>query len=395
MNPGVWFARAKTAVVLAVGLVVYAGTHLVPRRDSLWVFGADGGQRFSGNPKYQFLHAAEERDDVRAVWLSTDDGVVDALNEAGFEAYHRDGRRGRYATARAGRLFVSHDLGDVAKWWTGGAEVVQLWHGVPLKKIGRDVDRGWSRLTEFFFGLFSDCDHLVVTSRNQADVFAGAFPVDRADVTALGYPRNDALLREFPGEDDVGDHSLDEVESLARDGPLVAYVPTWRRGFSERHGRPLATTDLDFADVNRVLARHDAHLLLKLHPSAEADVDVAAHDRIVDCPADADMNALLRHVDVLITDYSSVYFDYLYLDRPVLFFAYDRESYADRPGFYFDYDEVTPGPVAESGDDLLDALDATLGGEDGYAAERERVRSRFFDSVDARSAERVAREVTE
>lgn len=437
MTTGIGRIRAPVAVVL--GLVVYLASSLVPRRAGLWVFGAAGGTQFVGSPKYQFLHVeAEHGDEIRAVWLTTNDDVLDGLRSAGFEAYRADGWRGRWLTLRAEAVFTSHGVGDVAKWCTGGATIVQLWHGLALKRIGRDVDREWSLAGRMLFDLFaSNWDRLVVTGRAQVDVFAAAYPIERDDVLVAGYPRNDALVRSFPGENAVEaspvDRSKSAVEaspadrsesvvatkgagephgricgseadpdnqlggmkgepadSLEWEGPLLAYVPTWRRGFGgQAHGRPISESDLDFGRLDGLLDRYDARLLVKLHPADRGEIGLTGFERIVPYPSDADVYLTLRDVDALITDYSSIYFDFLHLDRPILFFAYDLERYERRPGFYYDYETVTPGPVATSGAELLTELEAVLSGNDECRPERRRVRDRFFDRSDGRAAERV------
>lgn len=408
------FGQPVRALAVGLSLIVYGASALLPRREDVWIFGAAGGDQFVGNPKYQFLHVAAEHDDaIRPVWITANDDVLDGLRAAGFEVHRADSWRGRYLTLRAGYVFTSHGVGDVAKWFTRGADVVQLWHGVALKRIGYDVEREWSLAGRVLFSLFaSNWDRLVVTSQTQAEIFAGAYPLDRDDIEVTGYPRNDALVRTFPGEDavetvppvaerptppaepphqDGGTAKRDGREDgPVTDGPVLAYVPTWRRGFGDQqHGRPISESDLDLGELDSLLGRHDAHLLVKLHPRDEGELDLSPRDNVSSLSAEADLYLTLRGVDVLITDYSSVYFDFLHLDRPIVFFPYDLDQYAQRPGFYFDYEDVTPGPVATSGDELLAALDAVLAGDDGYASTRHRVRDRFFETVDGRAAERV------
>ncbi|MEM4782150.1 MAG: CDP-glycerol glycerophosphotransferase family protein, partial [Halalkalicoccus sp.] len=130
-------------------------------------------------------------------------------------------------------------------------------------------------------------------------------------------------------------------------------------------------------------------MVVKFHPFSDPGFDPEQFERIHLLPAGSDVYPLLRETDALVTDYSSVYFDFLLLDRPVAFYAYDRERYEKRPGFYVEYDEVTPGPVAETFDELLGALDLVLDSPEAHAAERERVRAMAFDHADDRSAERV------
>ena len=409
---------AVTVATYVAVLTAYGLSHLVPTKPGLWVFGADGGDRFAGNPKYAYLHAAAEHaDEVRPVWLSDDEDIVRILQNGGYEAYAADGLRGVYLTLRAEYVVVSHGPGDVSWWATGSADVVQTWHGVPLKRIGGDLDRDWSLPGRFFFRLNgSGWEYFVSTAERLGSIFEGAYRQSAEDILPVGYPRNDEIRDGVPGamvgEDDA---VHDRVRSLAADHPLALYMPTWRDwGSGVEQGTPLRDA-VDFERLDAEMADRDAYLLVKLHPHERLDVDLGSLDRVVELPADADPYPVLRYVDVLATDYSSVYFDYLWADRPVVFFPYDRESYAENPGFYFDYDDVTPGPTPTDFEGFCDALGDALDGYDGstdagtaegdaaaaaegvpdggdpYADERAAVRDHFFDHDGGRAGERLYR----
>ncbi|PSQ45737.1 hypothetical protein BRD15_10950 [Halobacteriales archaeon SW_6_65_15] len=128
-----------------------------------------------------------------------------------------------------------------------------------------------------------------------------------------------------------------------------------------------------------------------------SDADLS---RVLELPENTDVYPLLRHADALVTDYSSVYFDYLLLDRPVAFYAFDRDRYESERGFYFDYEAVAPGPVADGFAELLDALDRLLDGieddaSDSFADRRREVRASLLGDAasNRRAAARVYEEV--
>lgn len=364
---------------------------VLPKREGTWVFGADGGNRFADNSKYLYLHATD-RDDIRAIWLTENDETLERLQDAGYEAYHANRPRGIYHTLTAEYVFVSLGRADVAWWATGGARIINLWHGCPLKRLAATrigdeqslVDRVIVRIRDSAFHV------LVTTAEEFRDIFAAAYEMPRANVPALGYPRNDIFRRQIPDATlgiDAQTHDL--ISERSSDGPVVAYMPTYRRGFGMEHGEPDGPP-IDEDALHDLLTDHDATFLVKLHPHAQQGIDTGAGDRIIDLPDSYDIYPSLRDVDVLVTDYSSVYFDYLHLDRPVVFYPYDLDAYEERPGFYFDYEEVTPGPTPQTFDGFLDALDETLSGVDEYAAERDAVKHRFFDHPDQHAAQVVA-----
>lgn len=400
-------ARARVSAVVTrvattlAALVAYALTTLAPSRVGLWVFGADGGNRFVGNPKYTFLHVAKERpDEVRAVWVSDDPTVVEMLRERGYEAHHTRSFRGLALTALAEYLFVSHGPADATWWATGGTDVVQCWHGVPVKTVGDHLDRDWSLPGRFFFRLTgSNWAHHVTTGEAVDPVVADAYRQDPDSLLSVGYPRNDVLRdSDDSPHDPLPDIDLgipDAARDLhddARTGQVALYVPTWREWSDGLdHGGVPIDDAVDFEALDTALADRDATLYVKLHPRERLDVDLTSLDNVTELPAETDLYPLLPAVDVLVTDYSSIYVDFLHVDRPIVFYPYDRPLYEARPGFEFDYDAVTPGPTptdfAAFRDALLDALDGT----DEHVDARARVRKRFIDHSDGLAAARLSR----
>ena len=344
------------------------------RDENLWVFGARGGDGFVDNAKYLFLHVAHERPGVRAVWLSTDRTVVRQLRANGYRAHHPYSPAGIAASLRAGVVAVTQGLGDVNLPASGGATVVNLWHGIPLKTIAWDAEFPYRsllfRLAHRY--LARQVDLLTIPGEAAIKPFRTGLRVPPERMVATGYPRTDALFDRVPGEEmGLATDAYRSVERLAGDHPVVCYLPTYRGD----DGDPVAK-HLDLGRLASVLETHDAYLFVKTHPFEPFEIP-GDHDRVRQLPADTDVYPFLRLADALVTDYSSVYFDYLVADDPIVFYPYDRDRYRASRGFYFDYETVTPGPVATDFDELLSALDATLERDD-YASEREAVRERFL-----------------
>lgn len=381
----------RTAWNTLTSVLLYAVSFLVPRDEDRWAFGCNGGNRFAENSKYLFLALANDPETpIRPVWLTRRDDLLDELRGRGYEAYHADSLRGRYETLRAGCVFFTHSLNDVGMEAAIGSDTVNLWHGVPLKRVSLDDSyyrhrMGLATLIRTLL-IYSTYRYIVVTADRLRSRFATAFNADESAILSLGYPRNDVLFGPIEGEDvgfDAG--VLDDLAAAGDDRDLVLYAPTWRdtgRDF-------VAEADIDFERWNEWAHDHDATVLLKLHPATDVDLD-DSYDRVVELPSELDIHPAMRYADVLVTDYSSVYFDYLLLDRPLVFFPFDEEQYlSEDRELYFDYDETTPGPKAESFEELLDHLGNAVASGDTHAADRERVRVAFFDHTDGRSAERV------
>jgi CDP-glycerol glycerophosphotransferase (TagB/SpsB family) len=372
------------------------------RDPSLWAFGARGGRAFAGNAKYLFLHTVEHHPEVDAVWLSRDRGVVSELRAAGYDAHHVHSSRGVLVALRAGVVLLTQDVRDLNVPAVGGARIVQLWHGIPLKRIGWDAEvRDYPVAPRLCLGhLQRQVAQLVLTASELAGAFASGLRVERDAHAVAGYPRTDALTESVPGEEvGLDPRVASRIDRAAADGPLVFYLPTFRAG--DRRG---FAQHVRFDALERFLADRDAHLAINPHPKDAVDLDATGR-RIVEIPADQDVYPLARRADALLTDYSSIAFDFLRVDRPVAFYAYDRANYERSRGFYFDYDAVTPGPVAEDFDALLDALDDVIdaidhdddgaGTGDDWAVDRRAVRDRLFEHPHGDHAERTYRVVAD
>ncbi|WP_435154402.1 CDP-glycerol glycerophosphotransferase family protein [Haladaptatus sp. DFWS20] len=338
------------------------------RDETLWVFGARDGEAFVDNAKYLFLHVANERPGVRPVWLSKNRRVVRELRHSGYEAHHCYSFRGLLANLRAGVVLLTQGHRDVAMPCCAGAKTVLLWHGVPLKMISWDAEfpdepAPVRALHEYLAGEF---DRLVVPDENLTDVFESGLHIDRDRMIVTRYPRLDALFSTVEGSEIGTNETIqNRVRRLSRNHHLVFYLPTFRDDATRSPAE-----QLDFHALDAFLEEEDAIFVFKTHPR-ERFHPPPNLSRVVRLPEQCDAYPLLRYADVLITDYSSVYFDYLALDRPVVFYPYDREQYEETRGLYFDYDGVTAGPIASEFEELLDALARTLESDPDRTARRE------------------------
>jgi CDP-glycerol glycerophosphotransferase (TagB/SpsB family) len=395
--------RAFAAILVVVSLVV-------PRSKRIWAFGSWYGGRFADNPKYFFLHcASREREAVHAVWLSMSSTVVRRIRALGFPAYHRLSPSGLWYALRAGVYIFDCRVMDVSSVASSGALKVNLWHGVPLKMIERDIPQSNNALAQANHGsplvraankvlrpqLSEKYDYILGTSRATCERFASAFGVQAQQVINGGYPRTDVLL----SRDDEARFRMPEEERViaqcrayAREGVRVMlYMPTFRdwRNDADR------VIPIDWSALDEALQAHGGALFCKLHPNDQARLpDLGGASRIHLIPSSVDPYPILKHTDALISDYSSIFFDYLLLDRPLVFYPYDLDDYRKYSrALYDDYDTVTPGPKATDAAGLQRTLTSLLASYDEqaerYAAERAAVRSRFYEHVDDRASARL------
>jgi CDP-ribitol ribitolphosphotransferase len=271
-----------------------------------------------------------------------------------------------------------------------GTTIVQAWHGCgAFKKFGYSVlDKAFGADEELLrrVRIHANYDICLVSSAAVAPHYAEAFhlPLDRFR-SDLGIPRTDALLD--PVLTDGVAAAVRRRYAIPADRRVVLYAPTFRGE---------TVTDARFAealDLHRVrdALAGDHVLLVRLHPFIRRDLTIDADlaGFVIDVSDHPDINDLLLAADVLVTDYSSVIFEFALLGRPMVFYAPDLEDYEGERGFYFDYRTGVPGPVVETSEDVARAIRRG----DADRARVEAFARWAFDAADGHSTERVVDEL--
>ncbi|MGE3623305.1 MAG: CDP-glycerol glycerophosphotransferase family protein [Bdellovibrionales bacterium] len=275
-----------------------------------------------------------------------------------------------------------------------GAKTVQMWHGIPIKNIGlRYMVRADNVLLDELVASSGPFDAFVAPAEAAAGEWAEMFTFDK--FAALGYPRNDVFFRDLTPSDrlntDPATMALFEDARRAR-RPTILYAPTFRDD--------AASGWFDKADIGAlaVHAREKGYALaVNLHPYEQRLQDLL-RKRYPDMhfvEAGMDIYPVTKLADVLITDYSSLAFDYLLTDRPLVFYRPDHEYYLSKSrGLIPGRERFTPGAVATGMTELLRALDSAVNfarapATDSSRIERHGLRKQLFDHIDGNSSQRV------
>ena len=237
-----------------------------------------------------------------------------------------------------------------------GQRYAQTWHGTPLKRLGYDIVKpafaSGSRFFDFMAGDVAQWDLLISPNPFSTPIMRQAFKY-AGEISETGYPRNDALL---VGQTPAKTEQTRRRLGLPAGKRVAMYVPTWR---DNQHDGAVYRFDLrlDLASARRRLADDYVVLIRGHHLMAGWELAAAQPGFVVDVTSYPDVNDLLGLTDVLITDYSSVMFDFAPTGRPMLFFTYDLKQYRDQlRGFYFDFEAAAPGPLLATSDEVVEAL---------------------------------------
>lgn len=379
----------------------YWASGLIPRSERKWVFGSYSNA-FNDNSKYLYIHVVENHVDIDAVWITDDAAVQLLVRSAGGRAYARWSFQGLYACLTSKYWFYSAYVKDINYYCSRNATLVNLWHGIPLKKIEFDIKHGpLAKLYEnpsfgerhIFSPFVFKCPHFVLsTSENvSSEAFSSAFRVSHERCLALGYPRTDVFFKSSDEQEKaLRRWATPEVRALIDEikkfNSCFIYMPTWRDAnpdFIEKSG-------WNFSILSEMLVANKSLLLLKLHVATPREIiqDIAGLSNIYLVPATEDIYSILPHTSGLITDYSSVAFDYVLLNKPIYYYSFDlREYEADSRGFYYSYQDCMAGRFIESPMDFLKFDPSNEA--DAFRSTREVLIKRFFSYADSSSAERV------
>lgn len=369
-------------------LPIYWFSFFVPRDKDIWVFGSTFGRRFADNPRYLYTYLAETQKVIRPIWISHNKHIVSVLQSKGFEAYYYLSMKG-LLYCFCGKVYVFDNYSkDINFWTSGGAIKVNLWHGVGNKKINYDNEHDrirhpqtvWEKFLYFPRRLSDEkpSHYILATSPIMKKIFARAFQVKEDHIILSGYPRNDILYDACIMNPIIleGERQLNEILSqwIKQGKKIVGYVPTFR--ISENKFNTVMNLNI----FNKFLKQNNLMFLVKLHPKSQLKTEFQNYDysNIYNMDSDIDINLFLKKLDVLVTDYSSVYSDFMILDKPVIAFQYDWEEYSKNTrGNYFKFEQYMPELRAKNMSELIDALQRVLN-KDSYNEKRKLSRNKIF-----------------
>ena len=330
---------------------------LVPKRQSVWAFGAWQGKKFSDNPKFMYLYVSSlKQSGIKPVWITKDIELASELRNKGVVAYYYLSFRGIYYQVVASAVFVGHSItSDLSAMLIGYNSIrIQLWHGIPLKKIGFDDSIFTTKNTlplrfPRLYPLLSNerYDVVISTGRLCTDSFSTAFNVSKSTIMTTGFPRNDAFSFEAEKKDQLMPYR-------------VIYMPTFRGGLGddfdlfEQFGFHLET-------VESKLVAEGIELHIRTHPVNKPPLHLLKQlnrSLVIKTSSVSDIYDEISTYDCLITDYSSIMFDFALSNKPILLAPFDLSNYLTKDReLYYPYSDISnPNNTCLDWPDLIEKL---------------------------------------
>lgn len=396
--------RAVISFFKALLLPLYYLIGILPRDKKLWVFCSWFGQRYSDNSRLFFEYVNENHPEIKAVWLSKNRGVVKKLCKDGKCSFSSYSLQGIFRLLRAGKVF-STTGGEISLFFCRNTEYYALWHGMPLKKIlSDDTNSGGAAAnsafrrkaslvlrTVFPWSQFLDQKNLFTIANSDFFVpfLKTAFNLPEERILRTGSPRCDAL---FAHRKEV---LIEKIRGQFPGEKIILYMPTFRTAewtgqvfnpFDEKYGFCLD-------EFLATLARHKSVLVYKPH-FYDARFMQTVRQKAGGTPSrfltvgDSDYDELynfIGQVDILMTDYSSIYFDFIATGNPVILLPFDYDFYIrNARGHYFDYFENMEGVKAKSWQEFYRILETQ-----SYCPVSEETQKKFAEFVDGKCCERL------
>lgn len=350
----------KKIIGKLIRLVYHITYRFIPCHQKTVLFISFHGRGYSDNPRaiYEYMINQEEYKDYKFIWVIKHHKSKDLIIPKGkiieyFSIpYFFYLARSKYWVVNCKLpMYIAKKKNQI---------YLQTWHGTPLKKLAHDIDVS-DDTTFYRSGMTKDqmCktydedvkkyNYMISPNSFTTKVFQTSFKINRERLIETGYPRND-ILSNASNEQIL---AIKKQYNIPNDKKVILYAPTWRDNSYVMKGYTFKL-EVDF-DLWQQYLNDDYIVLFKPHYLIVNDFDIDKyHDFVYFIEPNKDISELYLISDILITDYSSVFFDYAILKKPIYFYMYDLENYRDEiRGFYLDIYKDLPGDIIEDENELL------------------------------------------
>ncbi len=336
----------------------------LPIDDNLILFESFLGKQYACSPKamYEAIKKDPRYANYRFVWIFRNVKEKKALIGDERTQIVKYGSRKSFRMYAQAKYWVSNWRISESIIKKEGQVFIQTWHGTPLKKIGMDLTIEGNATASQKTGhkrYLTDAmkyDYFISPSKFCTDIFRSAFGLTQLGkddiIIEEGYPRNDFLYQYT--QDDV--EAIKDELGIDKEKKVLLYAPTWR---DNQHQLGVGYTSNSFDYIKKMIdeVSDEYVILLRLHYLVASKLNLEGYEgKVMDCSKMDDINRLYVITDILVTDYSSVFFDYSNLKRPILFYMYDLEEYETGiRDFYIDLTEL-PGPIIQTEEELIENI---------------------------------------
>lgn len=354
---------------------------LIKKDDKVFIFGDFWGKRFGDNSKYLYLYLCKNKEKYllkKIIWITSTKEIYEELKNNKYEVYYKYSFKSFYYHLKARYHFIDQGETDILGFLSRNSLRINLWHGFPLKKIKKSCKNfkekvnigGWKK------------QYLLTCSKFGDQTLGEAFQVEKDKRIKGLYPRIDFLIKnDYPIFNKEKQYFNKIKELKNKNKRILLYLPTFRENnsliFLGETDKNKLNNFFEFLEKNNYFLLAKVHFVEKKIGRNEIEIK---NNNFINIEASTDIYPILKESDILITDYSSVYFDYLVLNKDIIFYPYDLEEYEKYDqGLLLNYDKFTPGDKVYTLDGLIENLKLKNINRDDFEIERERLYKKCFE----------------
>ncbi len=358
----------------------------MPTDKSLIVFESGIGKQYADSPRNIYEEIVERKLNYRKVWVYNSNV---RFSDPNTKKIKRLSPEYYYYLARAGYWINNQNFPSYLQK-PKGTTYIQTWHGTPLKKMLFDIENIQGRTEGYLervHGATKNWDYLISPSEYASKAFRSAFRYE-GEMLEIGYPRNDLFFKE--GIEDISKKVKQKLD-LPMDKKVILYAPTFRDNQTAGNNKFKFDLNMDLQSLKERLG-DEYVLLMRMHVviSSKFKVEEELSDFVYNVSSYPDIQELYLISDILMTDYSSVMFDFANTGRPMLFFTYDLDEYKnDIRGFYMDFEQEAPGPLLFNTGDIIQAVSRIDEVEKEYEGKYAAFRQKYCPLEDGNASKRL------
>lgn len=354
-----------------------------PKNRNIYIIGANSGEYLNGNAKVMYNYLNNEGYEVY---------FLSYKNYKDIKTVNENTKEGLKSILKAGTFLITHGDLDIGRYWNSFMKrrrIVFLWHGLPFKNEGIFNKELNNKQLKKLIKSFNKYSLFISTSEIINYIYISSYKIPEHKLIITGYPRNDLLFN--CNQNEIKSKIVKKIKkiNISEKSKFILYAPTFR---SWKDTEYFPFKDFDKAKLKKFLEDNDIFIFIRSHRNEKFDSSIYSVDNIIDFSDNkaVDINEYLGAFDLLITDYSSIFQDFLFLNKPILFIPYDLDEYIEKRGIYFDYNDFTPGHKIYSFDMFLKVLeDIFIKNIDSFKKQREILRKVFYKHFDNKATERV------
>ncbi|WP_130860488.1 CDP-glycerol:glycerophosphate glycerophosphotransferase [Gracilibacillus phocaeensis] len=369
----------------------------LPIRQNTVLYESFLGKNYSDSPKAIFKYLlANQSGEWRHIWVINDKDLINEEKEFQQGEHVKVIKRFSWKYfyyVTVSKYFVLNMRQPPTLYKKDEQIILSTWHGTPLKRLVFDMENVASANPKYksdFYQQSRDWDYLIAANKYSESIFESAFMYPREQILTYGYPRNDVLMN----FSDTYKEQIKTTLGIPLEKKVILYAPTWRDDEYHKVGKYKFNLTLDLNRLEEELG-DEYVIILRMHYFISDNIDLSEFEGFAyDYSKYNDINDLYIASDLLITDYSSVFFDFANLRKPILFFTYDIDKYRDMlRGFYIDMEKDLPGPLLYTSEEVVNSIKNIDQLEQEYADKYNDFYNIYCSLDDGYATERVVKQV--